>query len=39
MGRGTAEWIIHGGYRTLDLSPFHYDRVIAGTAVVEAAII
>jgi glycine/D-amino acid oxidase-like deaminating enzyme len=39
MGRGTAEWIVHGRYRTLDLSPFHYDRVTAGQAVVEAAII
>jgi glycine/D-amino acid oxidase-like deaminating enzyme len=39
MGRGTAEWILHGGYRTLDLSPFHYDRVAAGRAVVEAAVI
>jgi glycine/D-amino acid oxidase-like deaminating enzyme len=39
MGRGTAEWIVHGRYRTLDLSPFHYDRVASGNAVVEAAII
>lgn len=39
MGRGTAEWILHGGYRTLDLSPFHYDRVTEGRAVVEAAVI
>jgi glycine/D-amino acid oxidase-like deaminating enzyme len=39
MGRGTAEWIVHGRYRTLDLSPVHYDRVASGTAVVEAAII
>jgi glycine/D-amino acid oxidase-like deaminating enzyme len=39
MGRGTAEWIIHGGYRTLDLSAFHYDRVAAGQGIVEGAII
>ncbi|MFN6924462.1 MAG: NAD(P)/FAD-dependent oxidoreductase [Tabrizicola sp.] len=39
MGRGTAEWIIHGAYRSLDLSPFHYDRVAEGRAVVEAAVI
>lgn len=39
MGRGTAEWIIHGGYRSLDLSEFHYDRITAGRALVEGAII
>ncbi len=39
MGRGTAEWIVHGGYRTLDLSAFHFDRIAAGSAVVEGAII
>ncbi len=39
MGRATAEWIIHGGYRTLDLGPFHYDRVAEGRALVEAAVI
>jgi glycine/D-amino acid oxidase-like deaminating enzyme len=39
MGRATAEWITHGGYRTLDLSPFHYDRVLAGRPLVEGAII
>jgi len=39
MGRGTAEWIIHGGYQTLDLSAFHYERVLAGRGIVEGAII
>jgi glycine/D-amino acid oxidase-like deaminating enzyme len=39
MGRGTAEWILHGGYRTLDLSTFHYERVLAGRGIVEGAII
>lgn len=39
MGRGIAEWITHGGYRTLDLSPFHIDRIASGTAVTERAII
>ena len=39
MGRGTAEWIVHGGYRTLDLSAFHYERVTAGRGIVEGAII
>jgi glycine/D-amino acid oxidase-like deaminating enzyme len=39
MGRGTAEWIVHGGYRTLDLSQFHYARVAERRAIVEGAII
>ncbi|PRY94612.1 glycine/D-amino acid oxidase-like deaminating enzyme [Hasllibacter halocynthiae] len=39
MGRGTAEWIAHGGYRTLDLSPFHYDRIPEGRPIVERAVI
>ncbi len=39
MGRGTAEWIRHGGYRTLDLSAFHYERVAEGRPLVEGAII
>jgi glycine/D-amino acid oxidase-like deaminating enzyme len=39
MGRATAEWIVHGGYRTLDLAEFHYSRVAEGRALVEGAII
>ncbi|MCU0905424.1 MAG: FAD-binding oxidoreductase [Tabrizicola sp.] len=39
MGRATAEWIVHGGYRALDLTPFHFDRVAEGRALVEAAVI
>jgi glycine/D-amino acid oxidase-like deaminating enzyme len=39
MGRATAEWVLHGGYRTLDLTPFHFDRITVGQAMVEAAII
>jgi glycine/D-amino acid oxidase-like deaminating enzyme len=39
MGRATAEWIVHGGYRTLDMRPFHFDRIAAGQAMVEGAII
>ncbi|MEM9351265.1 MAG: FAD-binding oxidoreductase, partial [Pseudomonadota bacterium] len=27
MGRGTAEWLMHGEYRTLDMSPFSIARV------------
>ena len=39
VGRGIAEWIVHGGYRTLDLSPFGYDRIRAGRPFVEHAVI
>jgi glycine/D-amino acid oxidase-like deaminating enzyme len=39
MGRATAEWIMHGRYTTLDLTPFHFDRVAEGRALVEAAVI
>ena len=39
LGRGTAELICHGGYRTLDLSPFEYARIPAGEPFVERAVI
>lgn len=39
MGRGTAEWLTYGEYRTLDLSPFGYERVAAGRPFLEKAII
>lgn len=39
MGRGVAEWIAYGGYRSLDLTPLHFDRIIAGSAILEKAII
>jgi glycine/D-amino acid oxidase-like deaminating enzyme len=39
MGRATAEWILHGRYQTLDMTPFHYGRITEGAAVVEGAII
>lgn len=39
MGRGTAEWLVYGGYRSLDLSPLGYARVLRNEPYVEKAII
>lgn len=39
MGRGCAEWLIYGGYRSLDLSPFGYARIAEGRPFIETAII
>ena len=39
MGRGLAEWLTYGAYRTLDLAPFHFDRIAANRPLPERAII
>ena len=39
MGRGTAEMITYGEYRTLDLGAFSYDRIIRGETFRESAVI
>ena len=39
MGRGTAELLAHGRYKTLDLSPFHFDRIQNNRPLIEKAII
>ena len=39
MGRGTAEWLTHGKYRSLDLREFHFDRIECKQPIVENAII
>jgi glycine/D-amino acid oxidase-like deaminating enzyme len=39
MGRGLAEWITHGEFRALDLSPFSFRRIERNEPFREAAII
>jgi glycine/D-amino acid oxidase-like deaminating enzyme len=39
VGRGIAELIAYGGYRSLDLSPLGYDRIVRGVSFLEKAII
>ena len=39
VGRGLAEWIAHGRYCTLDLSPLGHGRVLRGEAFLEEAVV
>ena len=39
MGRGTAEWLTYGEYRSLDLSPFSYERILRDQPLIEKAVI
>ena len=39
MGRGTAELIAYGEYRSLDLTPFNFDRIAKGEQYLEKAVI
>lgn len=39
MGRGVSEWIIYGEYRTLDLTPFGYTRILDDKPLKESAVI
>ena len=39
MGRGVAELILHGVYRTLDMRELGYERVLAGRPFLEKAVI
>jgi FAD-dependent oxidoreductase domain-containing protein 1 len=39
VGRGLAEWIAHGAYRSLDLSPLGYERVAHGEPLRELNVV
>ena len=39
FGRGLAEWIAYGRYRSLDLTPFNVDRVLRAEKFPETAVI
>lgn len=39
MGRATAEWLMHGSYQTLDMSPFSIDRILENRPHLEKAVI
>ena len=39
MGRGLGEYLVYGKYKTLDLTPFHFDRIGKGKSIIEEAVI
>ncbi len=39
VGRAVAELIVHGSYRTIDLSPFGYERISAGWPIRELNVV
>jgi sarcosine oxidase len=39
VGRAVAELIVHGSYRTIDLSPFGYERISAGRSIRELNVV
>ena len=39
MGRAVSELLTYGAYQTLDMTPFHYERLMKGNQLVEKAVI
>jgi len=39
MGRGVAELVLYGEYRSLDLTPLGFDRIVLGETLTERAVI
>jgi len=39
MGRAISELLTYGAYQTLDMTPFHYKRLLKGKRLVEKAVI
>ena len=39
MGRGIAEIMLHGRYKTLDMAEFHFERIAANKPIIEKAVI
>ena len=39
IGRGVAEFLAYGEYRSLDLNPFRFERVAEGASLTEKAVI
>ena len=39
MGRAVSEWLVHSEYRSIDMSPFGYERIVEGRPFLEKAII
>lgn len=39
MGRACAEWLTCGAYRSLDMTPFGYERIVNNQPITESAVI